>query len=117
MHFEVCVPLFKPDECSQPTWWELATALEVVPKEELVSAKPPLYLQIEGVRDCLDSYQFEGVSHQEACLPTKRPQNLCNPDSWDQLVKVWEGLKCPEAVVQALGVNQRKPSYLSVSGN
>ena len=116
LHYEVCVPLSKPEECSQPIWWELATALEVVPKEELVSAKPPLYLTIAGVRDCLDSYQFEGTSHKEACLPSKRPKDICNPDSWDELLQVWEGLKCPETQVGALGVDQRAPSYTQISG-
>jgi hypothetical protein len=116
LHFEVCVPLFKPDECSQPTWWELATALNVVPKEELVSAKKPLYLDIEGVTDCLGSYQFEGSSHKESCLPPKRPVGICIPDSWDQLIQVWDGIKCPEANIQPLGANQRAPEYQSVTG-
>ena len=117
LHYEVCVPLSKPTECSQPTWWELATALEAIPREELVSARPPAYLEIEGVRDCLDEYQSEESSHKEACLPTKRPKNLCNPDSWDRLVQVWEGIQCPETNSLLLGGNRlSRPKYLSVAG-
>ena len=95
----------------------LATALEAVPREELVSARPPAYLEIEGVRDCLDEYQSEESSHKEACLPAKRPKTFCNPDSWDRLVQVWEGIQCPEANSVLLGGNRlSRPKYLSVPG-
>ena len=60
--------------------------------------------------------QFEGTSHKEACLPAMRPKNLCNPDSWDQLLQVWDGLKCPKPEVQSLGVNRVAPNYRQIAG-
>ena len=111
------MPLSKPTECSQPTWWELATSLSAVPKDEIVSAKPPLYLEIEGVRECLGSYQFDELSHTESCLPIERPRNFCSPEAWDRLIQVWEGITCPQNN-QLVGGNllARKPEYLSVPG-
>ena len=94
-----CMPLEKPEDCMQAAWTTLTSLQSLItcPMEMLLGVGAPAYLSVPNWKECAESYQPEGSSHKEVCLPSRKPA-ACSQSSWTAFKEVWTGIGCPRSV-------------------
>ena len=121
-HRELCIPTERPGDCPSDSWNSLKELFIGIgcPKSNFrliggAAALPPVYLSVEGHKECLGEYQAS-YTHTEYCLPLHAPPR-CSQDKWDKLSSTFQGVKCPPIMqVQRQGPLPSYPAHLTVPG-
>ena len=114
-----CMPVEKPEDCSQKAWTTLKSLQSVItcPQERqgLLGVGAPPYLQIPKWDLCTSSYQPKEATHTEHCLPSNKPSG-CPISSWKSIKEVWTGIGCPRSDYKLVGgTSSLPPAYLSIA--
>ena len=127
-HSEKCLPQDQPEACSDDAWQKLEKVFDGIqcPPVHIGGnqALPPAYLFVDRFEACLDLYK-PTETHSEYCLPQVKPIN-CVESSWAELLKVFEGIRCPAEKLGEVtanpphilgGLGGLPPPYLGVEGH
>ena len=114
-HSEKCIPQDQPDGCSEEAWQKLGQVFEGIQCPPLNvggnQALPPAYLFVDQFEKCLDIYH-PTETHSEYCLPQLKLE-ACDESSWSELLRVFEGIRCPAPQLDAVSAN---PPHIGVGG-